>query len=420
MSSDALKEAAQRALLEMEGRGTAGGEVTRVVVDVMAEGRTELVTLTLRGGKLIVSSTGGPDDHPHVAAALELLAGRDPVAMRAQPPVEGRQSSPGTIRTVDDALPVTANRRALAEALEDLIVAIVRVGVREARSSATVDEAIDRIVASAPTPLPLGIGRWIGMLRAAVATIDVDTVGRMLEGASQVATDLTHPSPAGKARRRIVAWLGATADTPGDVERVSDRTLVEVAREYVHGLERAAIERRYLMCLDTGEIFREERPRGGLGVSVGPCPRVVSVGLGEVEEGAAPRRIRLLQYAVSNTLGPDDWMRFDEMAQRRFEALASDYRDAMRAYPGLAEPFAVVAPATCGRNPLVLVDAFDDPLPVARAEEPALAATLAELAREGDPEWVAGRLIDADGSLLLIPCTACIREGTERRVLRIS
>jgi hypothetical protein len=322
---------------------------------------------------------------------------------------------------VADALPETANRVALADALDDLLVAIVRVGVREARSSATVDAVVERIVAAAPKPLPLGIGRWIGMLRAALATIDTDVVGRMLEGAAQVADDLRASSPHEKARRRIVAWLGATADTPGDVERVSDRTLVEVAREYVHGLDRTAIERRYLMCLDSGEIFREERPRGGAGVSIGPCPRAVSVGLGEVEEGAAPRRIRLLQYAVNNQLTGDDWTRFEGFAHRKFDALARDYREAMRAYPGLAEPFVVVAPAACGRDPeLVLLDTSEDALPLARAEEPSLAAALAMFVRDEDPAWVAGRLVDAEGSLLLVPCAAAITDGASRRVLRIS
>ncbi len=422
MSSDALKEAARRGLLEMEGAGTAGGEVSRVVLDVTAAGRTEIVTVSLRDGQLVVSSTGGADDRAHVAAALELIAGGEAAAGRVSLlPVDGRASSPGTIRTVDDALPVTADRNALAEALDDLVVAVVRVGVREARSSATVDEAVGRIVAAAPSPLPLGISRWIGMLRAAMTVVDVDTVGRILEGASQVAAGLRDPGRGDEARRRIVAWLGATADTPGDVLRVSDRTLVEVAREYVNGVERAAIERRYLMCLDTGEILREERPRGAMTTSVGPCPRIVAVGLGEIEEGAAPRRIRLLQYAVTSTLGPDDWVRVEDVAQRRFDALASDYREAMRAYPGLAEPFVVVSPASCAREPeLVLLDGFDDPLPVSRADEPAFAATLADLARDEDPAWVAGRLVDADGSLLLVPCAAAMREGADRRVMRIS
>ena len=430
MSSDALREAARRRLLSMEGQGAAGGEVTRVVLDVTAGGRTEVVTVMLRDGELAVSSTGGAEDPLHVAAALELLAGEDvtsPGAItspgRLSTPASGetRLSSPGTVRTVDDTIPASADRSALADALSDVLTAIVRVGVREARTAATVEEAVERITAAAPRPLPLGIGRWIGLLRGAMATLDVDTLARVLEGASQVAIDLRNPQPGPSARRRIVAWLGATADTPGDVERVSDRTLVEVARELLSGLERAAIERRYLMCLDTGEIFREERPRGGVGVSVGPCPRLVSVGLGEVEEGAPPRRIRLLQYAVNNRISADDWVRLEDLAHRSFETLAREYREALGAYPGLAEPFVVVAPAACEREPdFVLLDASDDPLPVAAAEEPAFAQAVRELASEEDPAWVAGRLVDADGALLLIPCATAMRDGPGRRVLRIA
>ena len=420
-----LREAARRALASMPGDAGGPGSVTRVVLDVTAEGRTEVVTVVLRDGGIAVSSTGGPGDDVHITAALELLAGGAPemiLEIDRTAAEDTRVSSvPGTIRTVDDALPETANRVALADALEDLLVAIVRVGVREARTSATVEEAIERIVSTAPKPLPLGISRWIGMLRTAMAAIDVDAVGRMLEGAAQVAEDLRNTNKDVPARKRIVAWLGATADAPFDVERVSDRALVEVGRELVQGLERAGIERRYLMCLATGEIFREERPRGGGGVSIGPCPRLVTVGLGEIEEGAAPRRIRLLQYAIGSTLSADEWTRFEGHAQRRFDALARGYRDAVRAFPGLAEPFVVVAPTTCTRNPdLVLVDGAEDALPLSRADDPSPAAALAEFVRDDDPTWVSGRLVDADGTLLLTPCAAGVRRAGEMRVMRLS
>jgi hypothetical protein len=200
---------------------------------------------------------------------------------------------------------------------------------------------------------------------------------------------------------------------------ISDRTLLEVSREYLHGIERAGIERRHLVDLDSGEVFREERARGAAGASVGPCPRVVQVGLGEMEPGASPRRLRLLQYAVANEIKTEHWTRLLDVAQRSFGSLAREYRSALSSYPGLAEPFAVLAPKSLRREDLALLDAEGLPLPLVRSAE-GFTEALLRFVGDDEPDWVAGRLIDAAGTLLLVPTGVGVDRGVQSEVLRIA
>jgi len=415
---DDIRAAAKKALDELRATPAPGAKVTRAVLEVDVAGRTEMVTVVMRDGKVRWSSPGGAEDEAHVVAALAALAGT------AQTPVPGDAGAETTlpgIRTVDDIIPDSANRTALADVLDEVVGAVVRIGVREASGSPTVKEGVERLIASAPSPLPLGISRWVGMFREAVAARDLGTVARILDGAARVAQDLRDASPSREARRRIVSWLGTTADVPGDIERISDRVLVEVGREQLNGVERIGIERRYLVDLDSGEILREERARGLPGGSFGPCPRIVTVGLGEVEDGAPPRRVRFLQYAVSNSVADDQWARVEEMAFRRFGDLATDYRRALARYPGLAEPFAIVAPKSCQTDDIpVLLDADGQPLPIAHADDPALDAALRKVADGRVPAWVAGRLTDADGVLLMNLCAAGFHDGRTAQFLRLT
>ncbi|MCZ7684826.1 MAG: hypothetical protein M5U28_41055 [Sandaracinaceae bacterium] len=72
--SDALREAARRALEKLGGDG-GGGEVTRLTVDVAIDGRSELVTLALRGGRAGVEQHLGRGAARERGAALAGLLG---------------------------------------------------------------------------------------------------------------------------------------------------------------------------------------------------------------------------------------------------------------------------------------------------------------------------------------------------------
>jgi hypothetical protein len=324
----------------------------------------------------------------------------------------------GATRTVEASdQPASADREALSAALEDVVTAVVRSGVSAALSSPSVDEALKRLIRTAPEPLPLGVARWMARLRAAMSAKDVDRLARILDGAARLAEDLvTHP-PDGAAQARIGAWLGTTADRRSEIEPGYDRTLVEVAREWLDGVGRTAIERRYLVDTQSGAVLREERGRRIGTVSIGPCPRVVSVGFAEIEQGAEPRRVRLLQYAVSLGVTNEDWAHVGASVTQRFAELGDRYRKAVEAFPGLAEPFVLIKAERIELDDdgPVPIDAEGDPLPLARAEDPGAVARLGDLAEAEPIEWLAGRLTDVDGRLLLVPCSAAIvREGRTR------
>ena len=418
--SDALRDAARAALADM---ATAGdGEVTRVTLDVSIGERVELVTLVLRDGALTWSTSGADE---HIAAALrwvaegEQISGHPPV--RSVPPPGEHQAPPRVTWPPDAGEDETAElspRVRLADAFDDVVTVVVRAGVDEA-GSASIAESLERLRKEAPLPTPAGVSRWLGRLRGALDDGDAPLVARLLDGASRLAEELRKEKPTAEARRRAVGWLGATAEQ-GGVERISDRTLVEVARERLPTSERGGVERRYLVDLRNGEVFREERSRAAPSASVGPCPRVIHVGLAEVEHGATPRRIRLMQYAVSPTAGREELRRVEANGYRRFSALADRYRDWVAADPGQAEPFAVVVPKrwkSKNETP-TCYDDDDVPLAFARADDPASIEVLGRL-HAPPPRWVAGRLVDAKGWLLMVPCVVAAPDGESARLHRL-
>jgi hypothetical protein len=251
--------------------------------------------------------------------------------------------------------------------------------------------------------------------------MNVDRVARSLESACRLADDLRSTNPSERSRRRIVSWLGPDAAHPKDIERISDRTLIEVGREYLSGTERAYVDRRYLLCCDSGEVFREERGRGAPQGSVGPSPRVLTVGLGEVAECAEPRSIRLLQYAVSNQISRDISIRIDEAARANFGEIIDGYRESLDLYPGLAEPFVVVSPQRVETEPGThLVDRDGVTIPLSRADGLGRAQALLEILNGHRLDWIAGRLVDAEGSPILVPCGVGFRDDGTRRIRRLS
>ncbi|MBW2461041.1 MAG: hypothetical protein JRH11_05305 [Deltaproteobacteria bacterium] len=433
-ATEDLRAAAQVALESMgeplrAAADAKGPVIARLALDITVDGRTEMVTLSLRDGELTWGSSDGQRRGPHVLAALRLLAAS------AGPLPKGVRTSPGDLAAVDGvgrSIPPPDGRTsepdppsmkaALADNLDDLVTAIVRVGMREARESPTVTEVVERFAQSAGTPMPHGAARMLGMLKAALSRMDVDRVARILDGATRLADDLRAEAPSEHSRRRLVTVFGASAGVPAASMRVSDRTFVEVGREYLAGMIRAQIERRYLLCVETGEVYREDRSRGTTKGSAGPSPRVLTVGLAEVEEGASPRAIRLLQYAVRHEVDRDMALRVNEAAKGNFEDITQAYCESLDKYPGLAEPFVVVAPARIEVEPGAhLVDRDGATLPVSKADGLGRAAVFTDLVAKGHRiDWVSGRLVDAACSPILVPCSVGYRDDGAHRVLRLA
>ena len=408
-----LREAARRALVRLGAplQKVAPDAIDRIVLSVRAGGAPELVSLGLNAGEVGWSCTCGAPSCTHAAIALRWLTGDSATAPAAAVSTEGlaierRTLPPGAVRTVAAARPLDADRAGIADALDDVLTAVVRAGAA-AHESPSVEEMLGRLAAVLPTPRPIGVSRWVGRLRAVLAARDVAAIARLLDGARRLGSSLRARTPDDADRERIVAWLGATAADAARIDRLQDRTLIEIARERVNGMERASIERRYLFDLTTGEILREERERGDAGASIGPCPRRVEVGLVEVERGVSPRRVRVMQYAVTTDLGKDDWARVEESGVRLFRALADTYRDVAKRNPAPAEPFVIVAPSRIERDAdgPVPIDDAGDPLPLSRAEETGAVEALGRWAAEARVAWIAGRLTDVDSTLLLVPCS---------------
>lgn len=407
-----LREAARRALgrLGAPEQRVSADAVDRIILSVRSGTAAELVSLALHGGEVGWSCTCSETSCVHAALALQWLAGDETAASVAARGDEGasdrRSLPPAALRTAEPGRLLDANLTAIADAVDDVLTAVVRAGVT-ANDSPSVEEMLGRLTAAMPTPLPLGVSRWVGRLRGVLAARDVTAIARLLDGARRVSDALRSSAPEPAERERIGAWLGATVGDAAAIERLQDRTYLEIARERVHGVERASIERRYLFELRTGEIVREERERGGAGASIGPCPRRIDVGLAEVERGVSPRRVRLMQYSVNTNVSKADWARVEETGVRHFHALAQTYRDVAQRNPATAEPFVVVAPSRIERDAdgPVLIDDSGEPLPLSRADDMGAVEALGRWAADAKLTWVAGRLTDVDSTLLLVPCS---------------
>ena len=416
----AFQAAAKAALLRVYADQAAPDAVVdRISVDVELKGQRETVSLRLHGDELSWSCTCAQTECAHARVALAFLASAEPDAREDRitevwdQPVVGAGAPGERRRLAQDDAAAGVNRPALAEVLEDLLQAVVRSGVRGG-SSAALDEALQRLRHAAPSPLPLAVSRWVGRLKRALSAHDGDETARLLAGASLLIDDLQEDRPSTAARQRIRSWLGALDDDTDGIVRLTDRTLVEVVREPLSGVERAAVERRYLVDLSDGAIYREDRPPGASSVSIGPCPRVVTVWLAIAEQGAAPQRLRLLQYAVSPAIEAPVWDQLAGCAVRDWNALLATYRGAARAYPGLCEPFALVAPAKVVHDlSPVLIDHAGRSLHLVHPDNPpALRYLEAFTAGATAPAWVAGRLFDRDGVLAMAPLgVGMMRDG---------
>ncbi|MCA9582273.1 MAG: hypothetical protein KC416_10800, partial [Myxococcales bacterium] len=90
--------------------------------------------------------------------------------------------------------------------------------------------------------------------------------------------------------------------------------------------------------------------------------------------------------------------------ERDFDRLLRSYTRAIKGSPGSAEPFAVVVPhAVEHRGGVRLLDRHGRSLPIARATDSGAFEVMARSMGMHTPAWVAGRVIEVDGRLMLAP-----------------
>lgn len=424
--SNAFQRAARTALERMHGGarpgegGTgdapAGFEPARLALDVETEGAREIVSFRRDGEQLAWSCTCAQPACEHARLALAFLCdGAQPAAgVSAAAPASAVTPlpAPQDLRRVSQSDAARgADLPALSQALRDVLLAVVRSGVG-AGASAAQDEALQRLLRAAPDPLPLGISRWVGRLKLALAARSAEEAARLLAGADLLIEDLAATPRSPEAHSRVLSWLGTLHEDTQDRARLTDRTLIEVAREEVSGVALEGVERRYLVDLSDGAVYREERLPGAPTASLGPCPRVLTVWLAEAEQGVAPQRIRLLQYAVTPLIETEIWQQLVANARREFAPLVDGYRSALTSHPGLCEPFALIAPARIERGAGdYVVDGGGQRLQLSHPDNPAALRFLDAFAAGEPPAFIAGRLHDRNGALLLAPLGAAVMRG---------
>jgi hypothetical protein len=343
---------------------------------------------------VVLSGQGGAP--PHVTPALQGKAART----SSRPPS-----------------PVGPAEAALVEAIDELVLATARAGVSHAES-ASIKAALDQLVTSMGSPAPIGMARFVGRFSEAMQQGEVGRVGRLLDGLAGFGSAFrsANTAPSTQALRRV--WL-SQSDAP--TEPFTDAVLVEVAREWLHGVTRYALERRYLVELATGALLCEERLRGTADISVGPCPRVVHVAYGEVESAMRPRRLRLLQYSIEIEPSPSQWQQLAGLGVGRFADLLSRFGRELAEAPALAEPFALVSPAGLeDERGGALRDADGDRLELSDDAGGIVLPTLHRLAQGGDLAWIAGRLRGTSRGMTLRPTSLLVQTGRGYSLRRVT
>lgn len=364
-----LRELCRR---ELSGTSTTAPRATvaRAVLEVRLDGRVELVTLAVDGGRLLWTATDaeGAGPSPAARAAMQWLA------------EAGQGSSSGTIEA-----PLHAPaHETLAERLADLSLAVVRSGIAEDAPLA-VRDALGRVVTELGAPTPSS-ARWLARLSTALAEADARQVARLLSIA-------TSPQP------RSEPPFG------GPSRPVSDRRFLELAREHLDGWGGVPVEHRVLIDVEGGELVVEKRLAGGA-ASVGPCPRILDVGLGALS-GVHPPELIAQQYTVSSEIAGGLWDRVEGHAVALAAAIV-DARAALTAAPAAAEPISLVLGPTLEDGHLV--DEAGSKLPLSR-EDTGAAEVLIELARTTPLRWVLVRWAARDTGLSAVPLAAGHRLG---------
>jgi hypothetical protein len=382
--------------------------VRRLTAEIEIDGKTELVAVIHdeRGIRAIASD--GSTKGPYVDAALavfgEVFARR--ASERPEPPTDVRTKSLST-------------RAELKLALDELVTATVRAGIESAKQAPALKLALDSLVRIAEREPAQGLERFIGRLRNAVEFGDVEECAMLLGGATQLVADLSEDEPSARALERISGWI----QLPGSPARelpVYEHDFVEMGREWVAGVTRASLQRRYLVDVATGSIYREVT-RAGRRASVGPSPRFIHAGLAVAYPGTVPTRLQLMQYEIAAEVPEATKNALAAHAHHRVAELLERFRAAHATAPGQAEPFALFAPAEVvwEDGAAALLDDAGMRLPLASSEGLELDAAFVRALDGRVPRVVAGRLFLSDGVLLLRPFSLLVGEGSAARMVRL-
>lgn len=386
--------------------------IDRMLIDMEVDGAAEWVEVRRNGDSAQVRSSLG-EQQPVVDAILGALA-----ASSEQPETEesaGRLTPAGepTRATRDSTAPPAAPEHPSepASALDDYRTAIVRAGLRKGANAPGVMEAHKRLLEALGEPVPWGAARWLMAVRRALLDLDAPRLAELFEGAERVAQAYRQRDTVSERFLEEVEWLTPLARA-NKTERISDRRAVEVARRWVGGLGGQQMELRYLLCLNSGEVYRELGERDGQpdvtsGLSEGPCPRAISIGLADLSRALGFRRITLLQYTVSSEWSVDLRRRLHNRAEKKWPVLLDRYRRFLENAPGLFEAPVLLSPARLEshRQTQALVDASGELLSI---DDPVRAETLAGWCHGAVPSWVFGTLGHQRGALTLTPLSAFI------------
>lgn len=413
--STSLRRAARalRASLEPRPSAASHGAASATALTVMVEsaGRAELVSLRLRDGALHLMCTCGAQGCAHTHEALGLFDDEpradgieDRITHVFEPAM--RLSDPPPMPVLKGQ-PEGRNR--LSDVLADVVLAVTRAGVNGGISPAEV-EALERLAEHAGPASASGLRVWVGALKTALEARDTEAAVRALAACSAMIDALRKRGPQPIADAHVASWLGGSPSIQAAAERVTERTYLELAREHRPGLLPAGIEQRYLVDLATGELLREDRAANESS-SLGPCPRLVSIGLAHVEPGHPPRRIRLLQYTTTPFIEASAWASVARFALPSFESLLSLHREHMTSSAGLTDLVVLVRPSRVdGTEQAHLVDDEGRALRVLGREGTAQCLQGFMLGME--PEWLLGRVHAHAGVLAIVPLAACgLRHG---------
>lgn len=398
---------------EREDEG--GFSIRRMNIEIEIDGRRELVALIEDRDGVRAITTGGETEDRFIEAALEVFeVGRARLA--AFRPRRPRDSEPSPL-----------HHEELSETVGALVIAIARAGLGLGRVSPTVAHAFSQLESRIAGLGANGIERFIGRLRNAIEFDDLTECAMLLHGALRFAEDLDAGGEA--ATERIAGWMPSQSSPAVLIER----TFIELGREWVAGLERASIARRYLIELSSGEVFREEfrtpkneastmEPATGTRfegrASLGGAFRELRAGLARVYGGSAPRRVCFDQYELHHHPRPTSLERLGALAERSEKSLLERFKAEHHGAPGQAEPFALFAPSRLSTRGAfhALIDEEGDALPLSRAEGLELDSALASAAEGRAIEWVSGRLFHAEGTLVLRPFMARFDDGETFRL----
>jgi hypothetical protein len=382
--------------------------VRRLTAEIEIDGKTEIVAVIHdeRGIRAIASD--GATKGPYVDAALEAFS--DVFSRRAsehpEPAADGKPKS-------------LATRPELKLALDELVTATVRAGIESAKQAPALKLALDSLVRIAERETAPGLERFIGRLRNAIEFGDVEECAMLLGGATQLIADLSEDEPSDRALERLSGWIQLPGSPPRE-KSIYEHDFVEMGREWVAGVTRASLQRRYLVDVATGEVFREIT-RAGRRASVGPSPRFIHAGLALAYAGTVPTRLQLMQYEIAAEVPEVAKNALAAHAHRRVAELVERFRAAHATAPGQAEPFALFAPSEVvwEDGAAALLDEAGMRLPLASSEGLELDSALVRALEGRVPRLVAGRLFLSDGVLLLRPFSLLVGEGSAARMVRL-